>query len=115
MPAQVADSVQKILSDLFSGATSFPAVGLFTRESGQKQTESIQVLESFCETAAWVANKGFLWALAQVVGALLEQESIACLVDGRMFLIPRLEEIAMAGALEIDPRRLTSPARQLGS
>jgi hypothetical protein len=42
------------------------------------------VLKCFCEIADWPGKEPFFLTLAGVIGAILEQESIACATDGRM-------------------------------
>lgn len=54
---------------------------------GQRISEDLQVLESFCESGDWAEQKPFLLALAGMIGAILKQESIACAIDGRMEIV----------------------------
>jgi len=82
------DATMTLLCNAFGGVTSFPAAGRFQRESGGTQSEDILVLESFCETQAWVDHSEYLHAWAGILAAVLVQESIACLLDGKMILVP---------------------------
>jgi len=100
---EVLEEVQGILARRFGGVTSYPATGLFMRSSGRCEEEKVQVLESFCQREAWRENQQFLHVLAGAVGAILQQESIACQVDGRMHLIDpdrRFEDRSRIGSLE---------------
>ncbi len=83
----VTEAVAIILCKRFGGVTSYPAKGSFTRDSGDIQTESVMVLESYCEPEVWDANRTFMERLAGTLASLLNQESIACSLDGRMELI----------------------------
>jgi hypothetical protein len=93
--------VQGILCKRFGGVTSYPAVGLFKRASGAPEEERVQVLESFCAPDAWRENEGFLIKMAEVIGAILKQESIACQVNGWMHLIGPVSGVA-SGRLDAD-------------
>ena len=84
------DSTMSMLCDLFGGVTAFPAKGRFRRESGSTQCENIFVLESFCDFQSWNDSSHFLEMWAGTLAALLRQESIACLLDGKMTLVPPL-------------------------
>jgi len=83
----VTEAVATILCDRFGGVTSYPAKGSFTRDSGAMQTESVMVLESYCEPGVWDTNRAFMEHLAATLASLLNQESIACSLDGRMELV----------------------------
>lgn len=80
-------AVAEILCERFGGVTSYPATGRFTLASGAIQTESVMVLESYCEQEAWNRDHAALHELAKVLARLLRQESIAYSVDGRMSLV----------------------------
>jgi hypothetical protein len=99
--SQLMKEVQSILCNRFGGVTSYPAVGLFKRASGVPQEERVQVLESFCAPEAWKANERFLVKMAEVIGAILKQESIACQVNGWMHLIGPGRDVA-GGCLQAD-------------
>lgn len=83
----LTSAVAEILCERFGGVTSYPATGRFTLASGAIQTESVMVLESYCEQEAWNRDHAALHELAKVLARLLRQESIAYSVDGRMSLV----------------------------
>lgn len=85
--AGFADSTSRMLCDLFGGVTTYPAKGLFQRNSGIPQSEEILVMESFCDANTWARESGFLRAWARVVSAILCQDSIACSLDGNMSFV----------------------------
>ena len=55
---------------------------------GGRTSENIQVVEAYCEADKWVENEPFLRGMAEVLCAVLNQEVIACAVDGRMEMVP---------------------------
>ena len=81
------DSTMSMLCDRFGGVTSFPATGRFQRDSGSIQYENIFVLESFCDIESWNESSRFLQVWVGLLAAVLRQESIACLLDGKMVLV----------------------------
>lgn len=86
---EFAVSTSRMLCDLFGGVTRYPAKGLYQKDTGTPQSEDIIVLESFCDSAGWTRESGFLRAWVRVLSALLRQESLACSLDGNMsFVIP---------------------------
>jgi hypothetical protein len=80
-------AVERFLCETFGGATSYPAAGLFKRSSGSIERETVQVVEAYCEAAAWEKAKPLIWAWAAKLATLLGQESIACSVQGRLHFI----------------------------
>jgi hypothetical protein len=81
------EAVEHLFCRRFGGVTSYPAVGLFQSESGAIQRERVQVLECYGELENWSADCALLRGLATVIASLLDQEAIACSVDGRMHLV----------------------------
>ena len=55
---------------------------------GDRTSETIQVVEAYCEADEWLENEPFLRGMAEILCAVLSQEVIACAVDGRMELVP---------------------------
>ena len=101
--AGIATAVKQMLCDRFGGVTSYPAVGVFKRVSGTNLEESVQVLESFCEKARWEQEEAFVHSLVEVIATLLDQESVACLVEGRMCFVAPLgadESFGLGGSGE---------------
>jgi len=86
---QVCGAVENILCDRLGGVTSYPARGVFKMADSSRKTEKIQVLETYCEATDWVKQKPFLWSLAKILSAVLEQEAMAVAVDGRMELLDK--------------------------
>lgn len=105
---EVTAAVRTILCDRFGGVTSYPALGLFKRESGVNQQEEVHVLESFCEVEVWEARGSFLLTLAGVIAAVLEQERVACLINGRMYLIQPDPRVSRPQPSPVDGARLES-------
>lgn len=101
------EAVAEILCLHFGGVTSYPAMGRYKRATGELQSDSVQVLEAYCETRAWEHSAAFVFTLAETIAALLGQESLACSVGGWMHLMkphpagpPRFPaEADLAGAL----------------
>jgi len=84
---------------------------------GRRTSEPVQVLEAYCEALEWADEHPFLIALAQVVGAILQQESIACAIDGRMEMITpparQIGETAAIGASQSEKALTDLVLRQL--
>lgn len=80
-------AVSRKLCEWFGGATNYPATGNFTLENGSIQQEKIQVIECYCEDSAWTEKQEFVWNMATSLSRALNQESLACAVDGRMKFI----------------------------
>lgn len=83
----LAMAAESLICEKFGGVTSYPARGAFRGESGTIQRESVQVLESYCDDAIWREEAGFLGGLAQILARELDQESVACSLDGAMTLV----------------------------
>jgi hypothetical protein len=83
----LGSTVEGILCERLGGVTSYPAKGTFRMADGQRSSDHLQVLESFCESRDWEKQKPFLISLAGIIGAILKQESIACAIDGRMKIV----------------------------
>lgn len=99
----IATAVKQMLCDRFGGVTSYPAVGVFKRVSGKNLEENVQVLESFCEKTRWNQEEAFVHSLAEMIATLLDQESVACLVEGRMYFVAPLgadERLGLEGSSE---------------
>ncbi len=79
--------VELLLCRRFGGLTTYPATGLFQRETGAIQRESVQVLECYGELESWPEDRLILHGLAGILAAVMEQEAIACSVDGRMHFV----------------------------
>ncbi|RYD37856.1 MAG: hypothetical protein EOP85_17310 [Verrucomicrobiaceae bacterium] len=79
--------VEGILCERLGGVTSYPARGTFKMDDGHRTSDNLQVLESFCELGEWGEHKPFLLTLAGIIGGILDQESIACAIDGRMEVV----------------------------
>jgi hypothetical protein len=107
----------------FGGLTTYPAVGLYQSEGGEIQREEVFVMECYGELEGWMEDGPRLHHLAAVLAVILEQETIACSVDGRMHrikplaaakvVLPSEDPAKIADhlmALSSDPgRRLASP------
>jgi hypothetical protein len=85
-------TVEGILCERLGGVTSYPARGTFKMAAGNRSSDHLQVLESYCESGDWARQYPFLLALTAMVGAILRQESIACAIDGRMEIVPPMEK-----------------------
>ena len=83
---QLASAAEELICRRLGGVTSYPACGAFIRDTGQLQREHIQVLESFSSEDAWREHSPFLGRLAKLLARELDQESIACSLDGEMAL-----------------------------
>lgn len=86
-PDSIIRSAKALMCERFGGVTGFAAAGLFKKNSGVMQEERVLVLESFCDVEAWEGLKELLYVLAGVLAACLEQENIACSINGRMHLV----------------------------
>lgn len=86
--AEFCATVEGILCERLGGVTSYPARGTFKMRGGERISERLQVLESFCEADDWSKQQSFLLSLTAMIGAILNQETIACAVDGRMQMVP---------------------------
>jgi hypothetical protein len=84
---ELAMAAESLICERLGGVTSYPARGAFQGESGAIQREPIQVLESYCDETHWGAEARFLGALAQILARELDQESVACSLDGAMALV----------------------------
>lgn len=78
----------ELLCDLFGGATSYPALGMFQGADASPQKEEIRMIECFCNTEAWDEHSRFLHILIGVVAKLLNQEVVGCALDGRIAFVP---------------------------
>ena len=88
----LADAAARLLCELFGGVTSYPATGLFRRSTGEAQKEQVVALETFCESADWERRSNFLHRTAAMLAELLDQESIACSLDGRLSFVEPKED-----------------------
>lgn len=108
--AELIHAVELILCRRFGGLTRFRATGLFQRKSGRIERENIDVLECFGELENWAGDAPFLQGLAAVLASRMEQEAIACSVDGRMHFVDAENDSAgacwPAGDLELVCRHL---------
>ncbi|MCW1912968.1 hypothetical protein OJ996_05265 [Luteolibacter sp. GHJ8] len=85
---ELCSTVEGIMCDRLGGVTSYPARGTFKMEGGRRVSDDLQVLECFCENSEWPEQQPFLITLAELIGWILDQESVACALDGRMQVIP---------------------------
>jgi len=81
---KLQEAVELFLCRRFGGLTSYPATGLFQRESKAIQREKVQVMECYGERETWPDDRLLLYGLAAVLANVMDQEAIACSVDGRM-------------------------------
>lgn len=84
---QISDSLAEMLRHKFGGATRYPATGYFG-----DQKEQVVVIECYCTQEDWTAASEYLHGVMQALGSYLEQESIACSLDGRMVLVEPAED-----------------------
>ena len=83
---ELADRLAGLLRARFGGATKYPATGYFGN-----QKEEIVVIECYCDDGAWHASSRYLHTVLGVLGHHLQQDSIACSLDGKMALVmPRV-------------------------
>lgn len=80
-------AAESLICERLGGVTSYPARGAFQGESGTIQREHVQVLESYTDDLQWTLESKFLSALAQILARELDQESVACSLDGAMALV----------------------------
>ncbi len=81
----LTEAVGKITATLrerFGGATSYPATGYF----GEHE-EQILVIESYCRHEDWLASSHCLYTMVKGLAGNLQQEAIACSLDGKMALV----------------------------
>jgi hypothetical protein len=84
---QLAMAAEALICERLGGVTSYPARGAFQGKSSNIQREQVQVLETYCDEAHWAREARYLSALAQVLARELDQESVACSLDGVMALV----------------------------
>lgn len=82
-----AEETARALCARFGGITSYPATGYFEGANRGAQKEAIQVLEFFCGPEELAREEAFLWSLLLKLRRRLNQESVACSLDGRMTLV----------------------------
>ena len=85
---RVHQAVQHLMCVELGGATSYSAQGAYRRDNNQVQIESIRVLEAYCESSERIRKVKILRRVAAVLGKVMEQESVAIAVDGRMENVP---------------------------
>ena len=102
---KVSEVTAHTLCGLFGGVTRYPATGMFHRETGATQKEEVVVLECFCEVEKWNRNSPSVLRLVRLLSGLLDQESVACSLDGEMiFVSPAEGDLRLNG--EIDEEAL---------
>ena len=95
---KLVEAAEELLCERLGGVTSYPARGAYIRESGEIQREQVQVLESFCDEQVWEKEAIFLKQLAKLLARELDQESVACSLDGEMsFAVPDQGSIKQFG------------------
>lgn len=103
---ELADRLAGMLRVRFGGATKYPATGYF-----DDQKEEIVVIECYCDDEAWHVSSRYLHTVLGVLGHHLQQDSIACSLDGKMALVkpvlaavdPELEKVILAALLGAGP------------
>jgi len=65
---QLCSAVEGILCERLGGVTSYPARATFKMSDGQRISDNLQVLESFCEREEWAEQEPFLLSLAGMIG-----------------------------------------------
>lgn len=86
---EIRRSVEGELCERFGGVTSYDAEGVFRRAAGGIQREQVRVVECYAEHEEWLRWEGTFRAWAGDLCERLEQESIACSIDGKMVLTER--------------------------
>ncbi|MES2923124.1 MAG: hypothetical protein V4819_16325 [Verrucomicrobiota bacterium] len=98
---RVSEATARALCALFGGVTSYPANGMFRRETGIIQNEALVVLECFCQVETWNQHASSVRRLVTILGGLLDQESVACSLDGNMiFVSPSATDLRINGEIE---------------
>lgn len=85
----IRQSVETKLCERFGGVTSYAAEGVFKRAEGGVQREKVRVVECYAEQGDWQASEKMLLLWLAELCVRLEQESIACSIDGKMVLTRR--------------------------
>ncbi len=83
----IADHIRLILSSLFGGATSFPAIGSWKSKSGELIKESVIIIEARCDEISLSANLENVIDLARAIQSKMKQESIALEINNVMYFI----------------------------
>jgi hypothetical protein len=97
----LTEDILEILCELFGGATSYPARGVFRTREGSLQGEEIRMVECFCESKAWDHHAPFLKSLLGVLARILDQETIGCALDGQLLFVPPIAQ-SPANAIPLD-------------
>ena len=86
---EIRRSVETTLCERFGGVTSYASEGVFRRAEGEVQREQVRVVECYAEHEDWLQwEETYRSWLVQLCESL-EQESIACSIDGKMVLTER--------------------------
>jgi hypothetical protein len=86
--ARAADLLRRVEDHLcrtFGGLTSYPARGMYLRDSSTTiQRENVQALEIYANPDLWTDAGPKMHELAAILAGLLDQESVAISVEGTM-------------------------------
>jgi hypothetical protein len=81
--------VKKMMQEWFGGGTSIkniPAEGFWALESGETADEEIDVVYSNANAAQFEEYRDDFFELASELANKLDQEAVACRIDGKMFI-----------------------------
>ena len=100
---KVCDATAHALCSFFGGVTSYPATGMFLRDTGKTQQEPVVVLECFCEVETWHHHASAVHRLVRLLSGLLDQESVACSLGGKMVFVSSDEaDLRLNGEIDAD-------------
>lgn len=83
----VVDAVGVLFSDLFGGATTSPAVGLWKSPACGLVRESDTLIYSYCTDAQLQAGINAVIDKAREVRDMLEQEAVSIEINGALYFI----------------------------
>lgn len=77
-------ALEEFLCAAFGGLTSYPGTGLFRRQSGTIQRESVQVLEGYCSPEVWAMLDREIDRILPLLARAMNQQSIAFSYNGEL-------------------------------
>lgn len=83
---EIAQRTARELCARFGGVTRYPATGYFRTDSGGIQEEEVQALEFYCSQEEWADSETWIHQLLEVLKRELDQERMACSLDGILLL-----------------------------
>lgn len=82
-----ADTIAKILSDTFGGATITDAQGLYFTQDGEKIGEQVKQVTAYADNEAYIKNHDSMIELARKCAKNWSQESIGLKLDSTFYIL----------------------------